>query len=47
MTDEDVLPGKELLEKTPTIKRFEYSPFGSEYSTDIDKDYFMSFWNTK
>ena len=26
LTNEDILPGKELLEKAATVKRFEYSP---------------------
>ena len=30
MTDKDVLPQKNLLEKAAAIKRFEYPPFGSE-----------------
>ena len=30
LTGEDVLAEKGLLEKTATIKRFEYSPLGSE-----------------
>ena len=30
LTDKDVLPEKKLLEKAATIKRFEYSPLGSE-----------------
>ena len=36
---EDVLPEKDLEEKVATIKRFEYSPLGSELKnqTDISK----------
>ena len=39
LTGEDVLPEKVLLEKAATIKRFEYSPLGSELKrqTDIAK----------
>ena len=39
LTGEDVLPEKGLPEKAATIKRFEYSPLGSELKrqTDIAK----------
>ena len=30
LTDKDVLPEKELLEKTTALKRFEYSPLGKD-----------------
>ena len=30
LTGKDVLPEKDLLEKTAALKRFEYSPIGSE-----------------
>ena len=30
MTDKDVLQEKDLLEKAPALKRFEYSPLGKE-----------------
>ena len=30
LTDKDVLPEKDLLEKAATIKKFEYSPLSSE-----------------
>ena len=30
LTGKDVLPEKDLLEKAATLKRFEYSPLGSE-----------------
>ena len=30
LTGKDVLPGKDLVEKAATIKRFEYSPLGKE-----------------
>ena len=40
LTSEDVLPEKKLLEKAARIKRFEYSPLGSELKkqTGIAKD---------
>ena len=36
LTSEDVLLEKELLEKAPTIKIFEYSPLGSELRKQTD-----------
>ena len=30
LTDKDVLPEKELLEKATALKRFEYSPLGKD-----------------
>ena len=33
MTGKDVLPGKDLLEKTGTMKKFWYSPLGKELKT--------------
>ena len=30
LTDKDVLPEKELLEKATVLKRFEYSPLGKD-----------------
>ena len=40
LTDKDVLPVKDLLEKAATQKRFEYSPLSKEViaQTDIIKD---------
>ena len=40
LTSEFVLPEKDLLEKAATIKRFDYSPLGSELKkpTDIVKN---------
>ena len=40
LTGKDVLPEKVLLEKVVTIKRFEYSPLGSEFKkqTEIAKN---------
>ena len=40
LTSEDVLPEKDLSEKAATIRRFEYSPLGSELTkrTSIEKD---------
>ena len=40
LTSEFVLPEKKLLEKAATIKRFDYSPLGSELKkqTDIVKN---------
>ena len=45
MTGKDVLPEKELLEKAPTLKRFEYSPLGKELKvqTDIAKTQYQGF----
>ena len=39
MTGEDILPGKDLLQKVAAIKRFEYLPIGGELKkqTDIAK----------
>ena len=36
MTDKDVLPERELLEKAATMKRFEYSPLGKELKAQTD-----------
>ena len=36
LTGNDVLPEKDLLEKTATIKRFEYSTLGSELKKQTD-----------
>ena len=36
LTGEKVLPEKGVLEKAATIKRFEYSPLGSELKKQID-----------
>ena len=36
LTGEDVFPEKVLLEKAATIKRFEYSPLGSELKRKSD-----------
>ena len=40
MTGNDVLPEKDLSQKDAAIKRFEYSPLGSELKkqSDIAKD---------
>ena len=40
LTSKDVLPGKELLEKAATMKRFEYSPLDNELKaqTGVAKD---------
>ena len=48
MTDNDVLPGKDLLEKATTIKRFEYSPLEKELNaqTDIAKKHYQKLNNT-
>ena len=35
MTGKDVSPKKDLLEKAAAIKRFEYSPLGSELKKKI------------
>ena len=35
LTSEDVLPEKRLLEKTATIKIFEYSPLSSELKRQL------------
>ena len=35
LTSEDVLPEKRLLEKTATIKIFEYSPLGSKLKRQL------------
>ena len=35
LTGEDVLPEKQLLEKAEIIKKFEYSPLGSELKKKI------------
>ena len=44
LTGKDVLPKKDLLEKTATIKRFEYSPLGKELKaqTDIAKKQYQT-----
>ena len=36
MTDKDILPERELLEKAATLKRFEYSPLGKELKAQTD-----------
>ena len=36
LAGQDILPEKELLEKTSTIKRFEYQPLGSELEKQTD-----------
>ena len=36
MTDRDVLPEKELLEKAATMERCEYLPLGKELKAHID-----------
>ena len=36
LAGQDILPEKELLEKTGTIKRFEYQPLGSELEKQTD-----------
>ena len=36
LTDKDVLPAKDLLEKAATMKRFEYSPLGKELKAQTD-----------
>ena len=33
LTEKDVLPEKDLLQKAVTLKRFEYSPLGKELKT--------------
>ena len=40
LTSKDVLPGKDLLEKAATMKRFEYSPLDNELKvqTGVAKD---------
>ena len=46
LTDKDVLPEKDLLEKAATIKKFEYSPLSSELKKkqiDIAKDEYKLF----
>ena len=44
LTGKDVLPKKDLLQKTATIKRFEYSPLGKELKaqTDIAKKQYQT-----
>ena len=37
LTGKDVLPEKRLIEKTATIKSFEYAPLGSELEKNIAK----------
>ena len=37
LTDKNVLPEIDLLEEAAIIKRFEYSPLGSELKTEIVK----------
>ena len=48
MTDNDVLPGKDLLEKAATIKKFEYSPLDKELNaqTDTAKKQYQKLDNT-
>ena len=36
LTDKDVLPEKNFLEKSATMKRFEYSPLGKELKVQTD-----------
>ena len=36
MTEKDVLPERELLEKAATMKKFEYSPLGKELKAQTD-----------
>ena len=36
LTDKDVLPEKDLLEKVGTMKKFEYWPLGKELKAQID-----------
>ena len=36
LTGKVVLPGKDLLEKAATMKRFKYSPLGKELKAEID-----------
>ena len=36
LTGKDDLSGKDLLEKTATIKKFEYLPLGKELKTQTD-----------
>ena len=36
MTGEEVLPEKDMLEKSATIKSFGYSPLGNEQETQTD-----------
>ena len=35
LTGKDVLPEKELFQKTAKIKRFEYSPLGSKFKSNL------------
>ena len=48
MTGKDVLPEKDLLEKAPALKRFEYSPLGKELKaqTDTAKKQYYKFDDT-
>ena len=45
LSGKDVLPEKDLLDKATTIKRFEYSPLGTELKkqTGITKDQYKFF----
>ena len=55
LTYKVVSPGKDFLEKAATVKRFEYSPLGSELKEDtdiakkqyqeLDKAFFSSIYN--
>ena len=36
LTDKDVLPGKDLLEKVATMKTFKYLPLGKELKAQTD-----------
>ena len=57
LTYKVVSPGKDFLEKAATVKRFEYSPLGSELKEDtdiakkqyqeLDKAFFSSIYNKK
>ena len=48
LTDKDVLPQKELLEKAATMKSFEYSPLAKilKARTDIAKKQYQKLDNT-
>ena len=47
MTSKDVLAGKDLLQKAPVIKRFEYSPLGKELKkqTSVAEKQYQQFYN--
>ena len=48
MTDKEVLPEKDLLEKAATLKIFEHSPLGKELKeqTDIAKKQYRKLGDT-